>query len=170
MTNTNLGGLFLIVFIALFLVPASGFTSCEANLIVLVKKSGEWYEIDDHSPLRSGDQLRILLETAFPCYIAFFWKDSQNQVFNLTPKTANNGNVTKTMPHQVYALPGNERVYTLDDSTGNETLILVTSDSPITNLNALGRFIARHHFVEFSELIPIAGYNLKWKIILHENG
>ena len=74
------------------------------------------------------------------------------------------------MPHNIYVLPETEHVYTLDHSTGYETLVLVASDSPITNLNPLGRSITRHLLMESSGPISIAGNDLIWKIILHEKG
>ena len=170
MENTSGKGWFLGAFILFALFPIACFSSCGSDLIVFASKSGKWHQVDGDSPLRSGDRLRIELQTTNACYMAFFWKDARNQVFNLTPKSINLGDSQQTVPYHRYALPGNGRVYTLDHSTGNEILVLAASDVPIANLNALGRLISRSEFATSSGMIRIDRYDLRWMVLRHREG
>ena len=159
--------LFLATFILLSFFPSMGSASCGASLSVIGKINGKWHEINDGIPLRSGQQLRIQLNTVSSCYLEFFWRDSQNQVFNLTPRRISEQTDKTTVPGQVYVLPSNNDLYMLDDSPGSETLVLVTSNSPIIDLNALGRFIARRGFPPTSGSTKLDLLELTWKRISH---
>ena len=167
MANTSVNGWRLILFILFSIFPIACFSNCGADLVVFVSKNGKWNQIDGDSLLRSGDRLRIELETTNACYMAFFWKDARNQVFNLTPKSITPGNSNKIVPYNLYTLPGSGQVYILDHSTGSEILVMAASDAPIANLNALGRLISRHEFATSSGMIRINRYDLRWVVLRH---
>lgn len=109
------------------------------NLIAQRKKAqGPWEEVivEDGGILRSGDNLQIHFKAIADCYLYILLLDSQGRVSLLFPdqriKMAN-----QVRADQDYTIPPGDLWFFLDDKTGTETIYLLASYAPMSQLDKL---------------------------------
>jgi len=102
--------------------------------------------------LFSGQSLNFTVETSGRCYWALFWKDSADDVFNISPNQLLTREGVYTAESRQYRLPTqpNEN-FTLDTYIGTELIVLVWSDQPLANMGDLGVEIAKSSVVTIGE-------------------
>ncbi len=95
--------------------------------------------VREGATLRSGDQYRIRVQVSSDCHFYILTRDSRGEVYVLFPRPeirqggAIRGGVT-------YRIPGEQDPwYTLDENTGNETLIFIAAYEPLDNLDTIVR-------------------------------
>jgi hypothetical protein len=160
--------LFFILLIGLWVTfPLTANSNCGIDFDLLKKSGDSWSIVQGNGPLRSGDNVRIQIEASSTCFFAFFWKDSNQQVFNLTPDAAQSVQGLRTISGQQHALPDVGNWYTLDQKTGKEHLVLVFSESPITSLNKVGKAIALQQVADLTGPSFVEQYSAKWRVIIH---
>ena len=81
--------------------------------------------------LHAGDQYKIIFTPPKSAYVYIYQKDSQGEIFILHP-SSNSLNPVET--GKIYTLPGETKSFTLDASTGKETIYFVSSPTKIAEL------------------------------------
>ena len=158
----------VILFIGLCVAfPLAANSNCEIDFDVLKKDGDSWPIVQGNGPLRHGEKLRIRIEVSSPCFFAFFWKDPNQHVSNLTPDAPQSLQGLRAISGQQYILPDIRHWYTLVRKTGKEHLVLVFSKSPITGLNKVGKAIALQQVADLTGPSSIEEYSAKWKVIIH---
>ncbi|MBI5745848.1 MAG: DUF4384 domain-containing protein [Nitrospirae bacterium] len=111
----------------------------QMNLIAQRKKAqGVWEEVivEDGGILRSGDNLQIHFKANADCFLYVLLLDSQGRVSLLFPdqriKMAN-----QVRADQDYTIPPGDLWFFLDDKTGQETIYLLASYAPMSQLDKL---------------------------------
>lgn len=111
----------------------------QMNLIAQRKRpKGPWEEVivEDGGILRSGDNLQIHFKANADCYLYVLLLDSQGRVSLLFPvqkiKMAN-----QVKADQDYTIPPGDLWFFLDDKTGTETIYLLASYAPMSQLDKL---------------------------------
>ena len=109
------------------------------NIIGQRKESdGSYSEIlvSEGSVLRSRDNFQIHLETSRPAYVAILIYDSQGKAGQIfpDPKVNQPGFVESG---KKLVVPARDLWFWLDDSTGTETIYVLASEKPMTDIRGL---------------------------------
>ena len=145
--------------------PLTASSNCEIDFDILKKDGDGWQLVQGNGPVRSGDLLRIQIEASLPCFFVFFWRDSHQHVFNLTPDAQQHAEGVRAVSGQRYTFP--KTSYRVDETIGKEHLVLVFSESPITGLNNVGKAIALQQVADLVGPSFIEQYSVKWRVIIH---
>lgn len=101
-------------------------------------ENGAWHEfrVQDGVTMYSGDQFRIAFLPNADSYVYILCLNADGSVNQLFPNPAvRQGNFCRR--GQEYQVPDGINWFTLDEKTGTETMFLVASYDPLTNLSAL---------------------------------
>ena len=85
--------------------------------------------------LRSGDQLKFMLELHKTCFVYLIYKSSQGDMSLLFPYQLNRFDSDELL--KMYYMPRDDSWFELDDRSGTETLYLIASVSRLNDLEEL---------------------------------
>jgi len=123
---------------------------------------------DGSSVLHSGDQYRVYMRPSRSKYIYLYQQDSRGNAAWIFPRT--DLGLSNPMHAGEYFLPSRTKVFTLDSTTGTETLHLVVSDDPVPELEKLTDQNNLQKLAEgFSQTVIVKGlYEVRQAIIPEE--
>jgi hypothetical protein len=101
-------------------------------------EGGVWreFQVQDGTTMYSGDQFRIAFIPNADSYVYIICLNADGSVSQLFPNLAiKQDNLCRR--GQEYQVPDGINWFTLDETTGNETMFLVASYDPLTNLSTL---------------------------------
>lgn len=123
--------------------------------IIHSKENGkaELVHYDGTSILKSGDAYKIYLHPNSECYIYIYQVDSKNKGVWLFPRK--DIKVDNPLNSNDYWLPSSDIHYTLDQTTGVETVYILASTKPAKDLEALISRNNDHTTVEVTKRIKV---------------
>ncbi len=157
----------LVTAIGLFCYSACNLAiGCEAEFDIVVDDQVHQIAFDKTGQLDAGARIRVGLTSHSECYAVVLWKTSQGEVFNLVSDSAQDHFGLFLIPNTIYSLPDNGW-YQLDDHSGIETIVLVTSSQPINKPDELRLLLTNQEIKSFSSLSAKSGMHVNWKTINH---
>jgi len=123
--------------------PAAPVTAAPLRLSMNIigqrkETDGSYTEIvvSEGSVLRSGDNFQIHLETSRPAYVAILMYDSQGKASQIFPdsKATQSGSI---QPGSKVVVPARDLWFWLDESTGTETIYVLASEKPLSDIQGL---------------------------------
>ncbi|HYE91492.1 MAG TPA: DUF4384 domain-containing protein [Terriglobales bacterium] len=100
-------------------------------------------QVREGDRLRSNDDLKIHFRTNADAYVYLIWVDTRGEASVQFP-SRQAGRDNRVRGGQRYAVPqGDIEWFYLDNATGTETLYLIASYEPLTDLDALARQVER---------------------------
>jgi len=138
---------------------------CDANFEVVVKDPTEQVAFNDTGVLGAGSDVKFRLTSQAHCHTAVFWKDVEGQVFNLISIASNNLPSIEMAVGEVQLIP--DSWLTLDQNSGLETIYLISSETPLTDLSQIGLLLANDGPLEIKARLTTKDLTVRWKTIEH---
>ena len=148
---------------------ALGSNECTSSLITNASAHSFTPGDEGKITLFSGQSLNFTVEVLGECYWALFWKDSSDDVFNISPIQLLTHEGVYTAESGRYRLPTQtSENFKLDARIGTELIVLVWSDQPLANLGDLGVVIAKSSVIAIREKLPQFRVSLLVQEIKHK--
>jgi len=99
--------------------------------------SGAYREVDPDTSFRTGDAIRLQVETNTPGYLYVVTQGTSGQWQLLFPRPEVAGGSNRVEPHAKIEVPGEKGVWKFDEHAGTEKLFLVLARQPEPDLDKL---------------------------------
>ncbi len=152
-----------------FSVNADGAVGCTPTLIVHPRGGTESASPADGLSYPSGTAINFYVENSSSCYWVIFWKDSNGNVFNISPNHLLHEYGVYANTSSRFRLPsGANQSFTLDNMIGTEIIILMGRDKPFADLSMVGRTIAKSSTSQLHSNLSVFGSQLLIQEIGHD--
>jgi hypothetical protein len=121
-------------------VIAASITNAPLGLRYAVLKrdpNGAYREVDPDTSFRTGDAIRLQVETNTPGYLYVVTQGTSGQWQLLFPRPEVAGGSNRVEPHAKIEVPGEKGVWKFDEHAGTEKLFLVLARQPEPDLDKL---------------------------------
>lgn len=104
--------------------------------LLRMNSDGEYVEVDPETVFRSGDKIRVAVETNDSAYLYIAHQGSSNSWAPLFPNEDTEAGDNRVRRNRRYMVPGTGRFY-FDEQPGNERMMIVLSREPVADLEKL---------------------------------
>jgi hypothetical protein len=162
-TRRHVGSILLLLVFAFWPVLAQGADA--QGLIKLrwafgaLRESGTEMKLEaigSNSVLRTGDQLKVMVELESDCFVYVVHHNSQDEVKLLFPYTLQQLS-TDYQRQKKYYIPEGDRWFELDDHVGRETFYLLASPKRLEDIEKL--------LEQYERVVPARKAEVTWQIL-----
>ena len=127
---------------AMWLLPLPASAACELDVAIKTTDGSKTRIVSQGEAIRTGQKIRIESRSQNGCYLLVFWKDSSDQVYNLTSEFEERRTGLYIDRNSAYVLPSEKPWFQLDHVPGIEQIVVVGSPAEITDPDKIGISLA----------------------------